>query len=41
MKECIGSEFDKKDLPIFRNVFCNGYMKALDDLVNMSKPNMN
>jgi len=37
MKERIGSEFAKADKPIFRNVFVNGYMKALDDMVKMGK----
>jgi len=41
MKERIGSTFAEKDKSIIKNVFVNGYMKALDDLVNMAKQNLN
>jgi len=41
MKERIGSTFAEKDKSIIKNVFVNGYMKALDDLITMAKQNLN
>lgn len=37
MRRKIGSTIDPKSRPILENVFINGYMKGLDDLVQMGK----
>lgn len=39
MFEVTGSKFDPKSEPICKNIFVNGYMKALDDLVKQSQQN--
>lgn len=31
----VGTKFSKEDRPIFKDIFCSGYRKALSDIVNM------